>query len=1651
MKCWRFTVAFLLLLLGGRLAGQVRFSADARSGCVPFIVTFSDKSSGSATAWEWDFGDGSAKSVKQNPVHTYTSAGYFSVKLKVTFSNGTTRDTTYTGYIHTSYGPVVSYTAVPDSVCPGYPVAFISSITSIEGIRRVSWDFRDGHTDTSRNPQHSYAASGWYRPVLRVTDTLGCTGTDSVSQPVYVKPKPQAAFYASDSVQCIRQIGESRTVHFVNCSQGAVGYEWDFDDGSGSGDFQPQHKFPYGDYDITLVAKAANGCNDTLVRKGHVSINLFQPAFTLSDTVLCGVPSTLTLTGTGASFYRWKLIDSAGNVQYDKMGSEYKPSIKEGGVYDLMAIFQNRYGCTDTIRQNKRIWVFDKMPEPRIIIRDTHHCNPNAVIYFYDSTEYDPKYDLGLGMTVWNFGDGTANVVGDSTSHVYGKRGKWHMRCMITTPYGCVLDPIDILVTNRQMTMHDRRCLPNPGCVPLETYMLHEQEFDSATSGIVKQEIYWGDGDTNLVFNPPGEVDHAGFLKIIESLNPAHLYKDTGHYVVFSTLTNRQGCTLTDSQNVVVGMKPACYWWYDSLGERCASEFKLKVYAADSMRWDPVKKDSVPVAGAYSDRWEWLGVQENGKYALIGEGDECTLHPTRVGYNSFALRAFHNGCSGDLIWIDSAAFLCPPKANIYPNLEPDHENAPYCHYPQILFSDTSEGGITRTWYFGEPYFDHSEPWVCDTSQRKDTLYQFHTGPYMRHGYGKPHITLVSVNDDSTGAKGYYNPCKVCHDTDYSYVRIVEVEPKLTTNSPLCQGDSLIIIDSTKCGQPLTESVWKLYRAHPNGSLESVDSNVLRHYTYIDYTDTTVQMIFDRHAIRMTEPGDYFCRMSGFIGYAKDMIIDTIHFSPVMLGVTMICPYKDSMPVLVYPKSYPDFSGPDVACAGDTVCFKDESVTPEPYEKARITQYLWNAAGRSDTNRNPCYVFTTGGNYSVSLRVTNEMGCDSAHVFKNAIHIQGVNATWTPSDSRYEVCNKSRIQLQAKVNGGGNASLQYRWVFNNGKYLFHTPKEVSGRSAVTPAFDVDSARYVYITLFVYDPVSGCTSSFTDSIFVFKPRADFCSTNPMAPCPELQVDFRDSTPSELVNIRIVKWEWYFADRDDTVYALGRTPTFIYSHPGRYDVSLVVTDAMGCTDTVTKPEYVRIEGADGYFTVDKVEGCLPLKVSFAVTLLHPADSVHLIFGDGSDRYVKVLHNGQLFNYIYTTPGKYIPSMEMISWTRDADSTLIRCVQKYVGEDTVFAVALDPFFESDTLVCTGVPCTFRNLTTEAEGRIQPSGLGAPDSVVWLYGNGAEDRSRFDGNTQYNTPGWYTVVLRVGIRGCKAEASWLLRAVGPPDLHFTHGDTTACDSVRTLFAADSLRGDETGFEWRFHDGTVEQGNPASHLYDRSGRHPCSVTVRYSAAGCTHTYYDTVGIIIHASPDAEFGILDKEGAEVTDIPDKGIRTGEEAHFTDRSQPGDTAIVFWYWSFGGGDSIVCLQSCSPEHRYMGVSGVQQVWLHIRDGYGCTDSVMHELLVTEFLSFPNVFSPNGDGINDFFVPLEVGGYFERFDMTICNRWGNVVWQRSCSGGEKGGCPDYSQEDFWWNGKTAIGADASAGVYFWVVSAMPKSGIGEIILQGSVTLVR
>ncbi len=73
------------------------FSADQTSGCTPLTVVFTDLSTGNPTSWSWTFGDGGTSNL-QNPSHTYTTPGTYTVSLTV--SNGCGENTeTKTGYI----------------------------------------------------------------------------------------------------------------------------------------------------------------------------------------------------------------------------------------------------------------------------------------------------------------------------------------------------------------------------------------------------------------------------------------------------------------------------------------------------------------------------------------------------------------------------------------------------------------------------------------------------------------------------------------------------------------------------------------------------------------------------------------------------------------------------------------------------------------------------------------------------------------------------------------------------------------------------------------------------------------------------------------------------------------------------------------------------------------------------------------------------------------------------------------------------------------------------------------------------------------------------------------------------------------------------------------------------------------------------------------------------------------------------------------------------------------------------------------------------------------------------------------------------------------------------------------------------------------
>jgi outer membrane protein assembly factor BamB len=142
------------------LAPVADFTSDVRPGPVPMTVTFTDTSANSPASWLWDFGDGdSTNATLQNPVHTYTTAGNFTVKLTATNAVGSD-DKIKTDYVVVSEitTPVADFTTSTTSGVAPLFVRFTD--TSANYPTSWLWDFGDGSVSTDRNTTHTYMTGG---------------------------------------------------------------------------------------------------------------------------------------------------------------------------------------------------------------------------------------------------------------------------------------------------------------------------------------------------------------------------------------------------------------------------------------------------------------------------------------------------------------------------------------------------------------------------------------------------------------------------------------------------------------------------------------------------------------------------------------------------------------------------------------------------------------------------------------------------------------------------------------------------------------------------------------------------------------------------------------------------------------------------------------------------------------------------------------------------------------------------------------------------------------------------------------------------------------------------------------------------------------------------------------------------------------------------------------------------------------------------------------------------------------------------------------------------------------------------------------------------------------------------------------------------
>jgi PKD repeat protein len=129
------------------------FSATPLGGPAPLSVSFSDTSSGGPTSWSWDFGDGNTSAL-ENPTHTYTQSGNFTVSLTAGNTQGNSTKTNL-NFI-TVFGPPVAAMNVTVLNCT--PFVIQCRDLSTGGPTSWLWDFGDGNHSTLQDPTYTYGS-----------------------------------------------------------------------------------------------------------------------------------------------------------------------------------------------------------------------------------------------------------------------------------------------------------------------------------------------------------------------------------------------------------------------------------------------------------------------------------------------------------------------------------------------------------------------------------------------------------------------------------------------------------------------------------------------------------------------------------------------------------------------------------------------------------------------------------------------------------------------------------------------------------------------------------------------------------------------------------------------------------------------------------------------------------------------------------------------------------------------------------------------------------------------------------------------------------------------------------------------------------------------------------------------------------------------------------------------------------------------------------------------------------------------------------------------------------------------------------------------------------------------------------------------------
>ncbi len=319
-------------------------------------VNITNLTPGNNLNYSWNFGDGHTASQEQPGSYTYEASGEYDIWLKVSAEH-CSDSLKKTVLIHPNL-PVLDYG--PDSEgCPPLEVQFYNN--SIDA-HTYFWDFGDGNVSSNKEPTHTYYTSGRYNVTLTIEGPGGIAESSDVVVNVY--DKPTARFEVRPPIVKLPE-----TVSFINNSEGAISYLWNFGDGNTSTDHSVQYAYQEaGSYDVSLLAINDKGCRDSITVRNAVTAKVtgeidFPNSFTPNPNGSNGgvyVPGSpenhvfYPFVTEGVVEYTFRIYSRWGEILFESndinigWDGYFRGKLCPGGVYIWKVYCRYSNGLTET-------------------------------------------------------------------------------------------------------------------------------------------------------------------------------------------------------------------------------------------------------------------------------------------------------------------------------------------------------------------------------------------------------------------------------------------------------------------------------------------------------------------------------------------------------------------------------------------------------------------------------------------------------------------------------------------------------------------------------------------------------------------------------------------------------------------------------------------------------------------------------------------------------------------------------------------------------------------------------------------------------------------------------------------------------------------------------------------------------------------------------------------------------------------------------------------------------------------------------------------------------------------------------------------------------------------------------------------------------